>query len=82
MSLPTTYAEIHDGAIVMPQTAAERRRVASAQAIADRLSNRCSKRGMHPEYEARMLEEKWGVNRETCVLVCSLLKGAKHDLAV
>ena len=74
MCLPTTYEQVQAGAILHPQNAAERRRLAAAQALADARRNRHSRRGMHPEYEARELEEHWGVARPTCVLVCALLK--------
>jgi len=74
MCLPTTYEQVQAGAILHPQNAAERRRLAAAQALANSRCNRHSRRGMHPEFEARCLEQHWGVARPTCVLVCAILK--------
>jgi len=73
MCLPKSYAEVHAGAILHPQTKAECRRLDSAKVHAHRISDRPRHR-IHPELEARNLEDKWGVARETAVLVCSLLK--------
>ena len=74
MCLPTTYEAIHAGAILMPQTRAERRRLDTARATAQRLRDRPTHRRIHPEFEARHLEEQWGMARPTAVLVCALLK--------
>jgi len=74
MCLPVSYSEVHAGAILCPQTKAERRRLDAARATAQRLRDRPTHRRIHPEFEARCLEEKWGMARPTAVLVCALLK--------
>jgi len=68
MCLPTTYDEVQAGAILAPATRSERRRCDTARAVARNMRGH-----VHPEFAAKQLEAT-GVAKETCVLVCALLK--------